>query len=166
MSTQNHRKEVQELLDKAAKLGFEVDSEKSGRGHITLVHPRGEYTIASTPSDWRGEKNAVAAMERISGEKLARVSHRRSRKAVARTDFSIDRAIQERNTKAGETIDRLMNEHQQLIEKFKWYAQDGEDTSRTKIVKCMEIVKRMTEIEAVLKEFHQPVEAFNPVNIL
>lgn len=165
MSTQHHRKEVQELLDKAAVLGFEVDPERSGSGHITLVHPRGRYTIASTPSDWRNEKNAVAHLEQISGKKLPRIKRRKSHKKDDHTDFSLERCVRERNERAGAVIDRLMDEHAHLIEKFKYYARGG-NASRTDIQKCLEITKRITEIEAVLKEFHQPVESFNPINVI
>jgi hypothetical protein len=165
----SYRKEVRELIDKAAKLGFVVDEKKTNRqggGHIILVHSNGSfYVIATSPSDWRGAKNSIADMERLSGKKLERVSHKRSRKAVKRTDFSLDKARRERNERAGAAVDRLMDEREDLIEKFKFYAGNGKPCEHA-MQKMIVIVRRIGEIEAILKELRQPVTPFHPIDVI
>jgi hypothetical protein len=76
-------KEVRELVEKAATIGWSCDGKIDGRGHYTLVHENGEhYPIAATPSDPRSAKNAIANLERIAGRKTNRVVRNRSRKKV------------------------------------------------------------------------------------
>lgn len=158
-----YSKDVQSLIDKAELLGFHVDQGCSGGGHIRLQHGGSgeEYIIASTPSDWRSRKNALAALERIAGRKLPRANHRRSRKAVKSSGFSIERSRRERYEPVVTAADRLEAEYIQLIKKFVYYAHGGE-ASRTDIRKCLPIAKRMLEIEAVFKELGHPFDRFNP----
>lgn len=158
-----YSKDVQDLIDKAELLGFHVDQGCSGGGHIRLQHGVSgeEYIMASTPSDWRGRKNALAALERISGQKLPRPNHRRSRKSFKGSGFSIEKSRREHYEPAVTAADRLTEEYVRLVKKFVYYAQGGE-ASRTDIQKCLPIAKRMLEIEAVLKELGHPFDRFNP----
>ena len=58
---------------KAAPLGFEfVGLQGSSHPRFYNADKNVYFTSALTPSDWRGEKNAVADMERLSGRKLPR----------------------------------------------------------------------------------------------
>lgn len=61
------------LLRKIEPLGWEFDGYE-GSGHIRLHHPQTghRYTCAATPSDYRGERNMLAALERLAGRRLAR----------------------------------------------------------------------------------------------
>lgn len=71
-------------VEAAAKaLGFKFAG-YDGSGHVTWVHPNGaRYSTPATPSEYRGVRNSIAALERLSGCKLARPNHRRSRKSFA-----------------------------------------------------------------------------------
>ena len=67
----------------AKKLGYKFAG-YDGSGHIVWAHPNGaRYSTAATPSEWRGVRNAIAALERLSGRKIARPNHRRGRKSPA-----------------------------------------------------------------------------------
>ena len=62
-------RETRELVEWAEKRGWKWGG-YSGTGHIWLNHVSGaSYTIAASPSDWRGLTNAKAALLRITGDK-------------------------------------------------------------------------------------------------
>lgn len=73
-------------VESAAKeLGFRFAG-YDGSGHIVWQHPNGaRYSTPATPSEYRGVANSIAALERLSGRKIDRPNHRRSRKNFAIT---------------------------------------------------------------------------------
>ena len=76
-------KDVKQLVAKAETIGWTCDGVLDGRGHYTLVHENGtRYPIAATPSDPRSGLNALANLERLAGQKTARIIRNRSRKKV------------------------------------------------------------------------------------
>jgi hypothetical protein len=62
-----------QFLKSAAQLGF-VFVGYNGRGHLRLHNPDigVHYFAAKSPSDWRSHRNAIVAMQRLSGRKLPR----------------------------------------------------------------------------------------------
>lgn len=68
-------------IERAAKaLGFKFAGYDGG-GHLVWAHPNGaRYSTPATPSEYRGVRNSIAALERLSGQKIDRPNHRRSRK--------------------------------------------------------------------------------------
>lgn len=55
------------LIEYAERCGFELKG-LDGNGHYTLVHPNGETVrVASSPGDYRGDRNCEAEMRRKSG---------------------------------------------------------------------------------------------------
>lgn len=68
------RSHLREILREAKKLGFRFDG-YDGRGHPRLVHDTGRrLSVAATPSDVAGSRNAVADMRRIQREEGDKVS--------------------------------------------------------------------------------------------
>lgn len=72
-----------DFCEKAERLGFAYEGQL-GSGHLRFRNADLDitYTTSQTPSDWRAERNAIAAMERLAGRKLerpkaARYRHRR-----------------------------------------------------------------------------------------
>lgn len=63
----------QKFLKSAEQLGFILIG-YTGRGHLRLHNPDigVHYFAAYSPSDWRAGRNAIAAMQRLSGRKLPR----------------------------------------------------------------------------------------------
>jgi hypothetical protein len=61
-----------QFLKSAEQLGF-MFTGLTGRGHLRLHNPDigVHYYAAYSPSDWRSHRNAIAAMQRLSGRKLA-----------------------------------------------------------------------------------------------
>lgn len=93
-------RDVRELVQKAEQLGFRYAGVAPG-GHIALVHENGQtYYTAASPSDYRGQKNAIAELERIAGRKLPRVNHRRSRKSTDTVDQQVEAARRRAQAKA------------------------------------------------------------------
>lgn len=75
--------QAREVVDLSALLGFTFEG-YDGSGHVVLSLPDGRRTsIPATPSEYRGRRNTIAALERMSGRKLPRANHRRSRKSFA-----------------------------------------------------------------------------------
>lgn len=71
---------LKEIITKAETIGWTYEG-TNARGHSVLVHKSGaRYTTASTPSDRRGVLNTLSDLERIGGQKLEKINHRRSRK--------------------------------------------------------------------------------------
>lgn len=78
-------RQAREIVDLAHALGFTFEG-YDGSGHVVLSLSDGTRTsIPATPSEYRGRKNSIAALERLSGRKLPRAKHRRSRKSFAVT---------------------------------------------------------------------------------
>jgi hypothetical protein len=65
--------DLRQFLRDAEQLGF-VLTGRDGRNHIRLHNPDSgqSYSAAYSPSDWRSTRNAIAALERLSGRKLPR----------------------------------------------------------------------------------------------
>ena len=93
--------DLQNLLRKAAELGFTRRPELDGGGHIILEHTNGQtYRCPSTPSEYRSLRNTLAALEWIAGQKLDRPNHRKSRKNHAAEDTAEVEASRKRHAPA------------------------------------------------------------------
>lgn len=66
---------LQAILKDAGQLGFAFDG-FDGNGHIRLRHEQvgARYSMAATPGDVRSYRNALSAMERLSGRRLPRAN--------------------------------------------------------------------------------------------
>lgn len=147
-----------QLLEQAQLLGFVADDQLDGSGHIVLRHPNGVTRIASSPSDHRGDKNAIANMERIAGRKLPRPKSGRHRKGVRMAGYT-----QTVRTPSAESwsrrIDELNTEHHDLMLEL-IVLSTGESThgQRNEALKCL---RRLIEIEEILVELNQPLPEQN-----
>jgi hypothetical protein len=57
------KKDLKQLLARLVKAGWQV--RKTKRGHIKAISPQGELVVmGSTPTDYRGLKNALALLRR------------------------------------------------------------------------------------------------------
>jgi hypothetical protein len=65
--------DLRQFLTAAKQLGFTFDG-FDGRNHVRLHNPDtgDRYSAAFSPSDWRSTRNALAALQRLSGRRLPR----------------------------------------------------------------------------------------------
>jgi len=154
---------AREIVELAQQLGFTVDH-VTGSGHIRLVSPKGSVTMASTPSEYRGRANTIAMLERVSGNKLPRVKHRRSRKAVKGSGFTLALAKAEQTQwhkgSCGKTVDDLTATRDRLIQRCHALAAD-----RGTIRSIPEVLDVIAHVEDQLRALHQPVQAFDPFTL-
>lgn len=95
---------MREFLAAAGVLGFRFAG-FTGGGHMRLVHPdAGVYVTSATPSDYRGVRNAMSDMERMSGVRLTRPNAAHLRfKPIDR----VSQQIRERHRAAARRAERL-----------------------------------------------------------
>lgn len=157
------RKEQRELVELATQLGFTFIG-YDGRGHIDLRHHNGGHvSLPATPSEYRGRRNAIAQLERVSGQKLARTHHRRSHKSIKPSGFSVELACKERaswHVSNDSTIDELMTQRDELIELAHTHAQ-----RRGTLRAIPPLLDRINAIEQRLRLMGQPVETFDPFTL-
>ena len=157
------KERVDRLINTAKELGFEDDG-LDGRGHIVLRHVEsGEITrIAASPGDYRGDKNALAYMERVSGKKLERHAHRRSRKANKMPGY-----IQTYRTPSAESwsrrINELITEHKEHWIKLQVVLMPPFSNSDKN--EALWLLRRLGEIETFLTELNQPLPEGNTTNM-
>lgn len=81
-----------EVARAATALGFKFAG-YDGSGHVVWKHPNGaRHSTPASPSEYRGVRNAIAALERLAGLKLERPNHRRGRKSASGTDPEVEAA--------------------------------------------------------------------------
>lgn len=91
----------------ATALGFKFAG-YDGSGHVVWAHPNGaRYSTPASPGEYRGVRNAVAALERLSGNKLPRVNHRRGRKP---SGPAVDPEVEASRRRHAETFDAKVAE--------------------------------------------------------
>ena len=95
-----------EVVALAERLGFTFDG-YDGSGHLVLSLPDGTRTsIPATPGEYRGRKNAIATLERLSGRKLPRANHRRSRKTFAEDTAEVEASRRRHETAFQQELER------------------------------------------------------------
>lgn len=156
----NH--DTRAVVDIARQLGFSVEG-VTGSGHLMLTHPDGgAVTIPSTPSDYRSRRNVIATLERVSGQRIDRPNHRRSRKKVERSGFSVDVARREQTTwdaAWGDHVDSLRERHDSAVCELRKLAATP---TRTCVEKARELVAVIRYTEDRLRALHQP---FDPCDL-
>lgn len=152
-----------DLVEVAEALGFTYDG-LDGRGHLRFRHSNGQVTsLASTPSEYRGFRNAQLLLERISGQKLPRVRKRRSHKACKPSGFSIEAAHRDQQQWHGvhdNDVAALLAEHAALVERCQQLAQ-----RRHSLRSIPPLLERIAAIETRLLDLHQQVERFDPYSL-
>jgi len=143
---------LREVLAAAQKLGFAFDG-YSGGGHPRLVDTAGHYvTVAATPGDHRAVRNAIATMERISGQKLPRPNagkHRCRWQAQLNTTPS----PAERRTSA--EVESLLTEADSLRREFDTLTAAP---TRASIARARRILARHAQICARLQQLHRIID--------
>lgn len=97
-----------EFLRDAEKLGFSLVG-FDGRNHFRLYNEQigVSYSAAFSPSDWRSRRNAVAAMQRLSGQKLPRQKNGKHRH---RKQTQLDTALSPAEQRASAEVAALIAE--------------------------------------------------------
>lgn len=156
-------RDARELVALAEQLGFTLKG-YAGSGHPVLAHPSGaEVTIPATASDWRSRRNAIAQMERISGQKLPRAKSRRSRKADQQSGFSLASAAKASRAWHEESdaqIDALWSTRDALIADARAAARD-----RGRLRCIPKILAEIESTEGRLRQLAQAVEPFDPFEL-
>jgi len=160
-------KQVRELIEKAALIGWTCDGKQDGAGHFVLAHESGTtFPVPATPSDWRGEKNAIANLERLSGRKLPRVSHRKSHKAVERTGFDPSRARRETESWHDQHDGQIEKAHQVLdAARVRLSALKAEPCRNTIQNEGASLIRQIVRAEQILADFNQPFIPFDPTEM-
>lgn len=140
---------------KARPLGFEFVGYQ-GNGHPRFYNAdKGVYfTTALTPSDWRGEKNSVADMERLSGRKLPRQKAGRARHVkVPQARFRLS----DSEKSAQSHIDQLLTRAERLAERWDKVKDDLRFNEEAHA-----ILLDFEEIEAKLRDFRRVIPPLVP----
>lgn len=150
---------VRRMIKAGEELGFEVVG-NDGSNHIVLKHTdSGETTrIASTPGDYRGDKNAIAMMQRISGQKLHRHSKRRGRRPQRMAGFT--ETVRTASAASwSRRIEELISEHKEHWIKLQVLMMPPFTNSDKN--HAMWLIRRLGEIETFLDELKQPLPPEN-----
>ncbi len=140
------------ILKNAEQLGFTFDG-VDGKGHLRLRHEAGvRYSMAATPGDRRGYKNALAALERLAGEKLPRQQsgkYRHRRQAQLCTQLTPTEAQRSRQ------IDELLAEADSLQRRF---AELAATPSRDAAIEARQVLTRHEQLRRLLAQSHRIIE--------
>lgn len=150
---------VRRMIESGKELGFVVDG-NDGSNHIVLRHAEtgDKVRIASTPGDYRGDKNAVAMMQRISGKKLERHAHRRGRRPQRMAGYT-QTVRTESAARWSRTIEERLAEHKEHWLKLQVLMMPP--FTNTDKNHAMWLIRRLDEIETFLKELNQPLPEGN-----
>jgi hypothetical protein len=131
-------RQVRELIAKVEPIGWTYEGLTDG-GHVRFRHTSGAaYTSAASPSDWRGSKNAVAEMERLGGQRLPRVNHRRGRSPRNKADQQVTAARRRHRDEWERRAEERENARQQEQQR-RWAAvrAEADDRRRKQIEELM-----------------------------
>lgn len=151
---------AREMVEVAQRLGFTLTG-TDGRGHLALVHTNGETVhIPSTPSEYRGRKNTIAQLERVSGQRLPRANHRRSHKKVQGSGFDPSAAALECaawHAKHDADTEELWERRARLVAECQDLAQD-----RGLLKHIPKRLAVIAQLEQQLVRLGETVTAFDP----
>jgi sugar phosphate isomerase/epimerase len=150
---------VRRMIDSGKELGFEVVG-NDGSNHIVLRHTEsGETTrIASSPGDYRGDKNAIALMQRISGKRLERHSHRKGRRPQRMAGYT--KTVRTPSAESwSRRINELLEEHNRHWLKLQVILMPP--LTNTDKNEALWLLRRLGEIETFLTELRQPLPEGN-----
>lgn len=152
-----------DLVAVAESLGFTFEG-VGGSGHLKFRHANGNtVTLPSTPSEYRGFRNARLMLEREAGRKLPRVTKRRSHKAFKPSGFSIAAAradTSRHHELTAETVADLEARHADLVQRCRDYAE-----RRHTLRQIPPLLSRIAAVEQRLIDLGQPVERFDPYSL-
>ena len=150
---------VRRMIASGKELGFEVVG-NDGSNHIVLRHTEtGETTrIASTPGDYRGDKNAIAVMQRISGKKLERHARRKGRRPQKMAGYT-ETVRTPSAASWSRRIEELMREHKEHWLKLQVILMPPLTNSDKN--EALWLLRRLGEIETFLTELRQPLPEAN-----
>lgn len=142
--------EWREMTKLAAMLGFDqVQVTKHGHPRFYNRDIDRFYVASFTPSDWRGRKNAVAEMERMSGRKIPRQKAGKIRHC--RSSVS-DMQMSDTELLATGEVDKLLRRADVLRDLF---ANAVADNTRTAASEARTLAAEFTEIRQRLEKFHR-----------
>jgi hypothetical protein len=141
------------ILKDAERLGFAFDG-FDGDGHIRLRHQQAgiRYSLAATPGDVRSYRNALSAMERLSGRRLPRPNnghYRHRRQPRLSTELSPTEAEKSRE------VDDLVAEADALRRRF---AELMAAPSRAAAVEARSVLARHEHLRRLLAQCHRIVD--------
>jgi len=150
--------DVKSVVRKAMSKGW-VLGEVTGTTHYHLIWPpTGERVgFGSTVSDRNYYKSFARQLEKISGvEILPKHKHGKSKTNNLATLHGFHHTyVPPSQVESSKRIEEITKEYRVLVLEFRVISMA--DASRTDIQRAFEIIRRMAEIERVLKELHQPV---------
>ena len=146
--------DTNELIRQAQKLGFIYHGKTDGNHLLFLNHDGQRVITSSTPSDWRSHKNALARMERMSGQKLDRAKTGKTIHKEHKSKF-IDTVVPDSQLNAAERLNTILKEYKALELEFRIIAMA--DADHTDINRAFKIVRRMAALEEVLTTLRQPL---------
>ncbi len=116
-------KRTKELIEYGKLCGFVLES-IDGNGHYLLRHPNGSvHPVASTPGDYRGDRNAKATMRRLSGVTPPRPHSGKYRRGVTVEKFQ---PAEERVDSRSHQIALLSKRHREVCERIAWCQSEGD----------------------------------------
>jgi hypothetical protein len=145
-----------ELIRAAKQLGFTVEG-TDGSGHIKLHHQELgiNFSLPSTPSEWRGAANSIAHMERLTGRKLPRSNSGHYRFSKVKTTDTRRTEREEESLRKARTLEAKAAELQALWEDLVNTA--GQGGGRKAAHAARKLFSEYEEIRSSLARLHRPI---------
>ncbi|RKT33629.1 hypothetical protein DEU34_2232 [Microbacterium sp. AG1240] len=141
-------KRARELIDYGALCGFEMTG-TDGAGHYRLEHPNGAtLSVACTPGDYRGDRNNMALMRKLSGVTPPRARSGKYRRGTRQERFV---PAAERVDSVSAQAERLLSRHQELCDQVAYLSAEGDAT------RCRPVVTELLEVETAIRDLGRPV---------
>lgn len=138
---------VRRLLNAAESLGGTYEG-KDGRGHHVIDFGGQRYSVACSPSEWRGLRNAISDMERITGRKVPRQKSGRYSHGNRGSGFRLPAAP----SAFADEKDTLHTRAGEIIAELRTVRSAG----RSNDDRALELIREYESISDRLTELHQP----------
>lgn len=142
---------LRDFSRKAAQLGF-IFCGYTGTNHPKYYNSDADATVttALTPSDYRGQKNALSDMERLSGRKLPRdkAGHHRWVKVE-----SLNTSLSPTERQCLQRVDELLDESEFLQDQ--WHILIAGPASRTAAAEARDVMERYEQVRRELESLHR-----------
>lgn len=144
---------LRDFSRKAAQLGF-IFSGYTGTNHPKYYNAAVDATVttALTPSDYRGQRNAISDMERLSGRKLPRDNSGHHRWVKVK---SLNTQLSEVERQTLERVNELLDEAEYLQDQ--WHVLVAGPANRTAVAEAREVMERYEQVRHQLESLHRVI---------
>lgn len=149
--------DLDDFIKTVGTIGFAYIG-RDGQNHPRFQHTNGEqYSVALTPSDYRSRRNALATMERIAGQRVAR---QRSGKYKFKPPTTLSVTKSEREQRACRNVEDMVATAEKLRKRFTYLTTEPTVAA---IEEARSILRRYNDLRLVLATKHRIIPDINGV---